>query len=541
MSDCTSSEDDPFDDAVDTLDPDPDISLLALTYVECSQMAVAASRTFKAPSPIHAFFAKAGRHSKHKGVILLTTMDYRSIHQAHTRQATIIDKLQANFKSAVSAIDNLKADNASLRGCFTSAIHLNHDHTVTIDKLKVEHTATSDRLKANLQTAVTASLESNVRATALSRTLADVTATNDCLWSELTILLTPTPTSSAATQTDPITTPPTTSTSAQTIHTTVDAASQTAPVSVPTTGDAATQTDFVATVNKPIPAAHLPSVSQPTSYAQATKANISLSHATAHATPHTTATPPTTVPIITAAPSSSLPFKGRRGTKASEIHLQLSSRADFNDKLHTMYGQPIIHRHALKDAFTGALNRTFELRCRRTHKGKHGSLREIFRNNPIDAVFWSPQGNLIVRAKKAINPVLLELITFTIQHITGRNDSFVILHCPPLLMLKLTSFPTTLTGGQPTDPEQILMDLFDDPRLKLASFWHTLRSVTYKGAPPGTMGTVFFSVIDSPNHTLGRSLVNTPVNIYDHPFMIQQWHARHTEFPALPHSRIYKT
>jgi hypothetical protein len=31
MSDCTSSEDDPFDNTVDTLDPAPDISLLGTT------------------------------------------------------------------------------------------------------------------------------------------------------------------------------------------------------------------------------------------------------------------------------------------------------------------------------------------------------------------------------------------------------------------------------------------------------------------------------------------------------------------------------
>jgi hypothetical protein len=96
-------------------------------------------------------------------------------------------------------------------------------------------------------------------------------------------------------------------------------------------------------------------------------------------------------------------------------------------------------------------------------------------------------------------------------------------------MLKLTSFPTTLTGGQPTDPEQILMDLFDDPQLKLANFWHTPRFVTYKGAPPGSTGTVFFSIIDTPDHALGRSLVNTSAHVYDHPFMIQQWHAHHTK------------
>jgi hypothetical protein len=69
-------------------------------------------------------------------------------------------------------------------------------------------------------------------------------------------------------------------------------------------------------------------------------------------------------------------------------------------------------------------------------------------------------------------------------------------------MLKLTNFPTTLTNGQPTDPERILMDFFNDPCLKLASFWHTPHFVTYKGVPPGSAGTVFF-VIDTPDHALG--------------------------------------
>jgi hypothetical protein len=187
MSDYTSSEDDPFNDAVNTLDPDPDISLLALTYAECSQIAVAMSRAFKLLSPIHTFFGKVGKHSKHEGAILLTTMDYCSIRQAHMRQATIINKLQAYFKSAVSAIDKLKADNASLHRRFTDAIHLNAIHTATINTLTVEQTATSNKLKANLRATVTASFESNARATALNRTLADITADNKCLRSELTV------------------------------------------------------------------------------------------------------------------------------------------------------------------------------------------------------------------------------------------------------------------------------------------------------------------------------------------------------------------
>ena len=63
------------------------------------------------------------------------------------------------------------------------------------------------------------------------------------------------------------------------------------------------------------------------------------------------------------------------------------------------------------------------------------------------------------------------------QRVRHQNVSLV----PPLSMLRLTGVLTTLTGGQPTDPERILMYLFDDYRLKLASFWHTPCFVTYKG------------------------------------------------------------
>ena len=94
--------------------------------------------------------------------------------------------------------------------------------------------------------------------------------------------------------------------------------------------------------------------------------------------------------------------------------------------------------------------------------------------------------------------------------------------------------------GPGLDSAALLMDLFDDPRLKLASFWHTPRFVTFKGMKPGATGTIFFSVVDSPDHALGHSLVNSSVNIYDHPFTLRQWHSRHSEFPWLPPSSFYK-
>ena len=107
-------------------------------------------------------------------------------------------------------------------------------------------------------------------------------------------------------------------------------------------------------------------------------------------------------------------------------------------------------------------------------------------------------------------------------------------------MLRITDFPTTLTDSQPANPEHILMDLFDDPHLKLASFWHTPRFITFKGMKPGTTGTIFFSVVDTPDHALGCSLVNSSVNIYDLPFTMRQWHSCHMEFPRLLPSSLYK-
>ena len=63
MSDCTSSEDDPFDDAVDTLDPDPTISVLGITTTECSILAAVLPLAFKTPT-IQTFFV--GKTSIHE-------------------------------------------------------------------------------------------------------------------------------------------------------------------------------------------------------------------------------------------------------------------------------------------------------------------------------------------------------------------------------------------------------------------------------------------------------------------------------------------
>ena len=47
MSEYTSSEDDPFNDAVNTLDPDPNISLLGITPGECIALATVSPKLSK--------------------------------------------------------------------------------------------------------------------------------------------------------------------------------------------------------------------------------------------------------------------------------------------------------------------------------------------------------------------------------------------------------------------------------------------------------------------------------------------------------------
>jgi hypothetical protein len=307
MSDSTSSEDDPFDDAIDTLDPAPDISLLGTTAKECNSIAHSLTRFFQPQSPIPTFFVKA---SKHEGAVLLTAIDYRSIHTAHTRQANVIDQIRTALLAANTQTNTL----------WTALIAANAtalNNMTTIDELRAEIATLSANLHtttANLCAATTSSFKATFKLNKVQHDYNVINADNNRLLSELQVLTTPTPsasilvqatpaTSSTPIQTDPVTTPPTTSTSAQTAHTTVDASSQTTAV----------------LTDKPILAAYLPPVSQLTSYAQATKANLSLSHtlAAAHTASHTathttshatTATSP--APTTTATSSPSPAFKG---------------------------------------------------------------------------------------------------------------------------------------------------------------------------------------------------------------------------------------
>ena len=462
MSDCTSSEDDPFDDAVDTLDPDPTISVLGITTTECSILASVLPLAFKTPT-IQTFFAKA---SKHEGATCLTSIDYKHVTTAHIRQTTIIDKL--------------RSDNDHLRQRLAFATELNKSACSTIDKLNSTDrshreqinalTAEIASLKAKLHSALTSSFTATSRVSLLTQSLEDVKSSNQQLRKEIEILTAPTPTSSIATQTVSTTIDFAT----QTVSTTIDFATQTDVATIDTASqttaatktDSVTQTDPVIAAtattlilpSKPTPAASLPSVTHPMSYAQATATSgltltptkLGLSKALAkHIQSTQIPLPTSTTPL----PTSESAFKGRRGTKPSELHLQFVSRTDFVNKLQAKYDGKINHRHALKDAFIKILNRVSERLCKRTSKPNKIAVRDILRNNYIDAIFWSPRGNLIIRAKRAIDPISLEVITATVTHISGREDSFVILHRPPLSMLRITDFPTTLTDGQAADPE----------------------------------------------------------------------------------------
>lgn len=47
------------------------------------------------------------------------------------------------------------------------------------------------------------------------------------------------------------------------------------------------------------------------------------------------------------------------------------------------------------------------------------TVRDILRDNYIDTIFRSPRGNLIIRAKRAINPICLEVITAKVTYVRG--------------------------------------------------------------------------------------------------------------------------
>ena len=100
---------------------------------------------------------------------------------------------------------------------------------------------------------------------------------------------------------------------------------------------------------------------------------------------------------------------------------------------------------------------------------------------------------------------------------------FVVLTRPTISLLKIRNVPTRNLDGSPVDTGSLTSELFHDARLTKASFWHTPRFVSFKGAPLGRTATVFFSLVDSPQYALGCSIVDTIVTISNANYKIQCW------------------
>ena len=290
MSDCTSSEDNPFFDTLDTLDPTPNPSLLGLSISECSILASTLPIVFKM-SHIPTFFMKA---AKHDGVVCLTSIDYRLLTKAHMGQTATINKL--------------RSDNDHLNHRLTCSIDLNGTYCKEIDSL----TAEIALIKTKLQSAAASLFSTRSHVSMLSWSLEDVKDSNQQLQKEIQLLTMPTPTSSASTQTISM---PTIDTATQATPATTSATAQTTTT---TKTDSIIQTDPATTLTlprKPIPAATLPSVTQPMSYTQAmavaglsltpSKPGLSKALAKFQATERTLATQSATSPS-----SSELVFKG---------------------------------------------------------------------------------------------------------------------------------------------------------------------------------------------------------------------------------------
>ncbi|KAF8638351.1 hypothetical protein AX14_010201 [Amanita brunnescens Koide BX004] len=98
-------------------------------------------------------------------------------------------------------------------------------------------------------------------------------------------------------------------------------------------------------------------------------------------------------------------FRGRRGTKPSELHIQFKSRAEFNTKLMRFFDNNIIsHRHSLLDALVSAV-------CTRINEESS----PLFSGNRLHAAFWTPRGNLLIRFLKAPSPSLLAFMLDTLE------------------------------------------------------------------------------------------------------------------------------
>ena len=261
----------------------------------------------------------------------------------------------------------------------------------------------------------------------------------------------------------------------------------------------------------PIPAitASLPKNSGQQSFAQAVKASA-LRPDKPSAAPTPVPTPPI-APDSATHPNTPLPFKGRRATKLNELHIQLHSRAEFNLSMLKYTDLKLNHRHALHTAFVNAVSIKIN---KKTHS--------FFLDNHIEATFWSPRGNLIIRTRRTPSVQLQTLLLDTLEMICG-GKHFIILTRPTLSLLKIRNVPTRNPDGSAVDTDTLTAELFHDARLTKASFWHLPCFVSFKGAPLGRTATVFFSLVDSPQYALGRSIVDTVTTISGINFKIQCW------------------
>ena len=167
------------------------------------------------------------------------------------------------------------------------------------------------------------------------------------------------------------------------------------------------------------------------------------------------------------------PFKGQHATKSNELHIQLRSRADFNSSMLKYTDLKLNHRHALLTAFVNAISTKIN---KKTHS--------FFLDNHIEATFWSPRGNLIIRTKRTPSVQLQTLLLDTLEMICG-GKHFVVLTRPTLSLMKIRNVPTHNPDGSPVDTDSLTSALFHDARLTKASFWHLPHFVSFKGAPLG--------------------------------------------------------
>ena len=92
------------------------------------------------------------------------------------------------------------------------------------------------------------------------------------------------------------------------------------------------------------------------------------------------------------------------------------------------------------------------------------------RKEILDAVFWSPRGSLILRAKPTSPDWMKQLVIRAMTNLCDGKDGFHLLERPPLSLLKITGLATTGEHRVPLNPDQILMEFFDDPPLADATF-----------------------------------------------------------------------